>query len=109
MQTEPEVRMVEKTRSAEREGKRHRGVFEKAPGSREWWIRYVDAEGRFRREKAGTKSAAIDLYRKRKVGALEGKKLPEKLRRATITFADIGREALAYSKAHKLTYGDDVA
>jgi site-specific recombinase XerD len=84
-----------------------RGVFQRKPG--EWWIRYIDAEGRFRREKAGTKGNAIDLYRKRKTQALEGKKLPEKLRRATVTFADIAREALTYSKAHKLTYGDDVA
>ncbi len=38
----------------------------------------------------------------------KGKKLPEKLRRATVTFADISRDALAYSKAHKRTYQDDV-
>src|SRR5438309_5493324 len=56
-----------------------RGLFQKLPGKNSpWWIRYVDAQGRFRREKAGTKSAAIDLYRKRKNEALEGKKLPEK-------------------------------
>jgi site-specific recombinase XerD len=36
-------------------------------------------------------------------------RLPEKLRRATVTFADIARDVLEYSKAHKLTYGDDVA
>ena len=86
-----------------------RGVFEKVPGSGEWWIRFVDASGRFRREKAGSKSTAIDLVRKRKTEALQGKKLPEKLRRATVTFADIARDALAYSKAHKRTYGDDLA
>jgi len=85
-----------------------RGVFEKVPSSGEWWIRYVDAQGRYRREKAGSKSTAIDLVRKRKTEALQGKKLPEKLRRATVTFADIAREALAYSKAHKRTYKDDV-
>ncbi len=84
-----------------------RGVYEKAPGI--WYIRFVDAQGRFRREKAPTKGAAADLYRKRKTEALMGKKLPEKLRRATITFADIARDALAYSKAHKLSHGDDVA
>jgi hypothetical protein len=44
---------------------------------------------------------AIDLYRKRKVEALEGKKLPERLRRATVTFAEIARDALTYSKVHK--------
>jgi site-specific recombinase XerD len=38
-----------------------------------------------------------------------GKKLPEKLRRATVTSADIARDALACSKAHKRTYADDVA
>jgi site-specific recombinase XerD len=86
-----------------------RGVFEKAPGSGEWWIRYVDAAGRYRREKAGSKSTAIGLVRKRKTEALQGKKLPEKLRRATVTFADIARDALAYSKAHKRTYSDDLA
>jgi integrase len=90
-----------------RERRNPRGVFEKVPGSGDWYIRFVDAQGRFRREKAGTKSAAIDLVRKRKTEALQGKKLPEKLRRATVTFADISRDALAYSKAHKRTYKDD--
>jgi site-specific recombinase XerD len=87
-----------------------RGVFQKVPGKTSpWWVRYVDAQGRFRREKAGTKGAAIDLYRKRKNEALEGKKLPEKLRRATVGFAEIAKDALAYSKANKLSYSDDVS
>jgi len=90
-----------------RKNRNPRGVYEKAPGV--WFIRYVDAQGRYRREKAPTKGAAIDLYRKRKTEALMGKKLPEKLRRATITFADIARDALAYSKAHKISHPDDVA
>jgi integrase len=96
MQSEPESGMVKKTRRVEREGKRHRGVFEKTAGSGEWWIRYVDAQGRFRREKAGTKSTAIDLYRKRKVGALEGKKLPEKLRRSAVPFSELCDDTYAY-------------
>src|SRR5580693_5849032 len=87
-----------------------RGVFQKVPGKNSpWWIRYVDTQGRFRREKAGTKGAAIDLYRKRKNEALEGKKLPEKLRRATVSLAEIAKDALAYSKANKLSYSDDVS
>jgi integrase len=84
-----------------------RGVFEKHPGTGEWWICYWDAQGRKRREKAGTKSNAIDLYRKRKNEALQGKKLPEKLRRATVAFADIAKDALAYSKLHKRSHRDD--
>jgi len=87
-----------------------RGVFQKVPGKTSpWWICYWDAQGRKRREKAGTKSAAIDLYRKRKNEALEGKKLPERLRRPTISFAEIANDALVYSKTNKLSYSDDVS
>jgi site-specific recombinase XerD len=85
-----------------------RGVFQKVPGKKSaWWICYWDSQGRKRREKAGTKSAAIDLYRKRKNEALEGKKLPERLRRATVSFEEIARDALAYSKIHKRSHRDD--
>jgi len=65
--------------------------------------------GRLRREKAGTKGAAINLVRKRKMEALEGKKLPEKLRRATFKFSEIARDALAWSKAEKRHYRDDLS
>ena len=57
-----------------------RGVYEKVPGSDVWWIQYTDADRRRRREIAGTKGNAIALLAKRKSAALEGKKLPEKLR-----------------------------
>lgn len=87
---------------------RQRGVFEKVPGSDIWWIRYADATGRIRREKAGTKSDALILYRKRKTEALQRKKLPEKLRSRLVSFAELARDALAYSKAHKRSYDDDV-
>ena len=33
-----------------RERRNPRGVFEKVPGSGEWWIRYNDSNGRYRRE-----------------------------------------------------------
>jgi site-specific recombinase XerD len=98
---ETETLVVSPQKTPNRKGRRARGVFEKVPGSDIWWIRFIDAKGRFRREKAGTKGMAIDLYRKRKVEALEGKKLPERLRRATVTFAEIAQDALAYSKVHK--------
>jgi site-specific recombinase XerD len=84
-----------------------RGVFEKVPGTGVWWIRYADAMGRIRREKAGPKSSALVLYRKRKTESLQGKKLLENLRAPMVSFADLA-EALAYSKANKRSYGDDV-
>jgi hypothetical protein len=83
-----------------RESKSIRGVFEKVPGSGQWWIRYRDAAGRDRRELAGTKSAAIDLYRKRKTEALIGKKMPEKLRRRVVRFSELCDDAKKYTEAN---------
>jgi hypothetical protein len=73
-----------------------RGVFENVPRSGIWWIRYFDQFGRKRREKAGTKSAAIKLYGKRKQQVLEGKKLP--FRKPSVDFGELAEDALAYSK-----------
>lgn len=87
--------------------KNQRGIFEKVSGSGIWWIRFADAGGRYRREKAGTKSAAIKLYQKRKTEALEGRKLPEKLRRAPALFREIAEDALAWSDAHKRSARND--
>lgn len=85
-----------------------RGVFEKVHGSGVWWVRHSDAMGRIRREKAGTKSAALTLYRKRKTESLQRRKLPESLRSPMVSFAELAYDALAFSKAHKRSYGDDV-
>jgi integrase len=82
-----------------------RGVYEKVRGSDQWWIRFVDSQGRLRRESAGTKGDAIDLYRKRKAEALRGKKLPEKLRRRIVHFSelceDFRRHSVANNEGHK--------
>jgi site-specific recombinase XerD len=105
MQTE--TLTLSKTRENAKARRNPRGVYEKVPSSGAWWICYWDAQGRKRREKVGTKSNAILLYRKRKTEALQGKKLPEKLRRAMVSFAEIAKDALAYSKANKLSYRHD--
>jgi site-specific recombinase XerD len=72
-----------------------------------FWIRYADSQGRYRRERAGTKGMAIDLYRKRKLEALAGVKLPERLRRAIVSFDEIAKDALSYSETHKRSHQDD--
>lgn len=97
-----------KDNKQELEERKLRGIYEREPGSNIWWIRYADATGRIRREKAGTKGAAIKLYQKRKTEVLQGKKLPENLRAPLVGFAELTKDALAYSKAHKRSYGDDV-
>ena len=93
---------------ARKEAKKVRGIYEKVPGSGVWWIRYSDATGRIRREKAGLKQTAETLYRKRKTEVLQGKKLPE-TRRRVVSFEELAKDALAYSKAHKRSYDDDVS
>ncbi len=78
-----------------------RGIFEKYPGSGVYSIRYTDAEGKYRREKAGTFSAARDLLVKRQNQALVGEKLPETLRRRGVLFSEIAADCLLYSDQHK--------
>ena len=70
-----------------------KGIYERVKDSDDWWIRYSDATGRIRREKAGTKSGAIILYRKRKTEALQGKKLPETMRRREALLAELLADA----------------
>ena len=84
----------EKKRRA-RAGKPQRGIFEKVPGSGVWWVRFVDGQGRYRREKIGSQSAAVKLYHKRKQQALERKKLPENLRQV-VRFDQLCDDAAAY-------------
>lgn len=85
-----------------------RGVYEKVQGSGEWWVRYADAQGKIRREKAGTKAAATQLYSIRKAASLQGQKLPHTLRTKPVTFKDLTKDALMYSRIHKRTHSDDV-
>ena len=84
-----------------------RGVFEKVPGSGIWFIRFVDGRGRYRREKAGTYSFAIKLLDKRRGEAVQGKKLPETLRRKFVPFSEIAEDALVHSRTHKRSWQDD--
>lgn len=48
----------------------------------EWWVLWYDADGGRHREKAGTKAAAVDLYRRRKTEVRQGRHFPERMRNA---------------------------
>jgi integrase len=87
---------------------KHRGIYEREAGSGVWWICYFDRFGKRHREKAGTKSVALKLYRKRKQHVLEGKKLPESFRKPSVNFRQLVDDALAYSKRNKRSYKTDV-
>lgn len=86
-----------------------RGIFEKVLGSGVFWIRYVDASGRYRREKAGAYGIAEKLLAKRRGEAVMGKKLPETLRRRAISFGELADDAIVYIKAKYSRPADDVA
>lgn len=86
--------------------KQERGIFQK-PGSDSWWVRYTDASGIYRREKAGTRGNAERLLTLRRNDALVGKKMPQTLRRRAVTFNEIADDALEYSKQYKRSYTDD--
>jgi len=103
----PNTKPEAKTRRA-RAGKPDRGIFEKVRGSGIWWIRYVDSQGRYRREKAGLWGIADKLLSKRKTEALNGKKLPE-LRRRTILFSELADDAIKYIEGRYARPADDVA
>src|SRR5260370_31406336 len=76
-----------------------RGIFERLKGSGIWWIRWTDAAGRKRREKAGSRSNAEKLLAKRHTQKLEGAKLPESLRSKAVTFGELCDDAVAHSRA----------
>jgi integrase len=76
-----------------------RGVYERTGVPDVWWIRYADHAGKIRREKAGTKAAAIQLYSIRKTSAWTGKKLPHTIRQKAITFGDLAKDTLVWLAA----------
>jgi site-specific recombinase XerD len=80
--------------------KKHRGLFERPPGSGIWWINYY-VDGKQHREKAGTKQAAISLYQKRKADDREGKKLPSLRNTRFVTLSELIDDALEHVASHK--------
>ncbi|MGH9476063.1 MAG: tyrosine-type recombinase/integrase [Terriglobales bacterium] len=83
-----------------RADKKIRGIVEKVPGSGVWWVQFFDANGRRRREKAGTRGMALDLLTKRRAETLRGEKLPETLRNRPVTVQELIDAAVAYGQQH---------
>ena len=80
--------------------KRHRGVYEKVPGSGIWWVVYF-AEGKRKREKVGRKSDAIALYQSRKSEVRAGVKMPANMRNKGESLATVIDRALLWYESHK--------
>lgn len=81
-----------------KEPARERGIFEKVKGSGKWCIRYTGADGKRHEETVGRHGDAIDLLAKRRHEKLLAKKLPEKAITKDITFGELAKDALLYSR-----------
>jgi site-specific recombinase XerD len=74
-----------------------RGIFERPPGSRTWWISYCDSEGIRHREKVGRRSAALDSLARRRMEVKNGRFIPPK-KGARLTFRELSQAAMARKK-----------
>src|SRR5690242_18123044 len=97
-----------KAKRKEKEPKKLQGIYERVPGSGVWWIRFADRPYHIRREKAGTRSQAKELYRHRTSDVLKGQKLPP-TRRGRTLLVEIAEDFLAYSKREKRSWRTDAS
>ena len=86
-----------------------RGIFERPPRSRTWWISYCDVEGKRHREKIGRRSAALDALARRRMEVKDGRFIPPK-KRASLTFRELSHAAMAQKKLRlaPLSYETDM-
>src|SRR3984957_4512889 len=86
-----------------------RGIFERPPRSRTWWISYCDVEGKRHREKIGRRSAALDALARRRVEVKDGRFIPPK-KGARLTFRELATAAMVQKKLRlaPLSYETDI-
>jgi len=110
-QVEEAVKGLEKAKRGKQVAAKTRGVYFRfrengealgPKGQRgEWWVLWYDADSRRHREKAGTKSMALDLYRRRKTEVRQGKHFPESMRaQNTPTLAEVCADYCAVLKGN---------
>ena len=107
---EPAAKSDMRNNCMARNEKKLRDIFEMPPDSGIFYIQYFDINGNRRREKAGRRSDAVTLLAKRKTEKLQGKKLPENLRRGAVPFKELLEDALEISQAEngtETTYNQD--
>lgn len=83
-----------------REIVKQRGVYEKVEGRGVWWTQHFIGRQRHR-EKVGSRSAAIDLYRKRKADAMAGRKLQSLRNTQGVTVGDLLDDVPEHVAHHK--------
>jgi integrase len=83
--------------------KKERGIYEKVKGSGQFYIRWADASGKMRKEKAGTLAVARKLLVKRKNESQIERKLPS-LTRRRVRFSELTADMLEHSKRNNRPY-----
>jgi len=78
---------------------KHKGVYEKYPGSGIWWVRWTDAEGKRRTESIGTHGDAVARYQTVMTEKRTGVLIPIKKARG-LRFEAIAKAAIEDSKSH---------
>lgn len=90
---------------------KHRGVYEKNPGSGIWWIRWQDERGKIRRKKVGKKShakAAVEQMRARvRLGAIAPELVAGAERKKTL--AEVMAHVLQTSKVSPRHHKHEIA
>jgi site-specific recombinase XerD len=78
--------------------KRSPGIFQRPPGSGVYWIFYRDGAGLRHREKIGPRDDALAAIVERRRTVLEGKYVSPQLRRRSLTFRQLARDAMQHRK-----------
>lgn len=94
-----------------KKGQQARGVFERPPGSNNWYIRFQDESGRMVRRSVGH-GAKAKKKAEEEVETLRGQVrmgIPTTKKPSLPTFAELAETALEYSRGRKSSYKDDEA
>jgi integrase len=76
-----------------------KGIFEKNPGSRIYWIRYISGDGKLHRERIGSKEDAVTALASRRDDKSKGK-LP-KVSKNSHTFSELVGDAIKFLKSER--------
>ena len=79
---------------------KHKGVYEKYPGSGIWWIRYTTAQGSRKTESVGRRSDAVTLYQQRMTEKRSGILIPIGKSARGVKVASLIEDALKFSEGN---------
>ncbi len=79
---------------------KHKGVYEKHPGTGIWWIRYTNAKGKRVTESIGRHSDAVTIYQQRMTEKRTGELIPIGKSARGVKFSALVKDALKFSEGN---------